>query len=72
MFVGSTNIKIKIISRFGEIELSKSSKIDFDDIITLHANIYESSDQSFIGTDMVLTGIQDSDIYKAKKLFLRF
>ena len=65
-------IPIKLFSKYGEITLTKKSKEGFNDITTLHALISESENVEFIGTQIEITGIDDSEIEKAKKLFLKF
>lgn len=66
------NKQIKIISKYGIISLGKSKKYGFDDIITLHAYIDTNVDKNFVGTDFIISNCEDSDINKAKKLFLIF
>jgi hypothetical protein len=66
------NISVTIESRYGMITISKISKIGFNDIITLHANIEEPIDKDFIGTKFVIKIIDDGEIEIAKKLFLIF
>lgn len=65
-------IKVLIKSQFGDITLSKAAKEGFADIITLHANISEPTDNNFIGTEFIIDGATDEDITKAKNLFLKF
>lgn len=65
-------IKVLIKSQFGDITLSKVAKEGFADIITLHANISEPTDNNFIGTEFIIDGATDDDITKAKNLFLKF
>lgn len=65
-------VDVYIKSKHNEIKLGKSQKIGFDDLITLHAYIYPPSDISFTGTEIVLTGVSDNDIQKAKNLFFKF
>lgn len=65
-------ISVEIKSRYNEIKLGKTNKFDFDDLLTLHAYIYPPTDQYFIGTEFVLSGVSDQDIQKAKELFLKF
>ena len=65
-------IKVLIKSKFGDITLSKTAKEGFADIITLHANISEPTDDNFIGTKFIIDGATDEDITKAKNLFLKF
>ncbi|EHQ36229.1 hypothetical protein [Methanoplanus limicola] len=65
-------IKILIKSRYGDITLDKSSKADFDEIITLHAVISEPSEPGMTGTDFIIEGINNRDIELAKSFFLKF
>lgn len=65
-------IKVLIKSKFGDITLSKTAKEGFADIITLHANISDPTDDKFIGTEFIIDGATDEDISKAKNLFLKF
>ncbi|GAG82412.1 unnamed protein product, partial [marine sediment metagenome] len=65
-------INFLIKSKYGNISLGKSQKHDFEDIITLHANIQVASDTNFIGTEFILNNVKDEDIYKAKNIFLKF
>lgn len=65
-------VKVTISSKYGEITLGKSTKHGFEDIITLHALISETSDKQIIGTDFILEGINDKDIKLAKSFFLKF
>ena len=66
------HITVKITSKHGIITLKQASKVGFDDIVTLHAEIAEPLDPYMIGTDFLLNGCEDIDIEKAKKLFLKF
>jgi hypothetical protein len=66
------NVNVKIITKHGDIKLIKSTKYGFEDITTLHAEIHPPSDTNFIGTEFILSNINDSDIKKAKNLFLKF
>lgn len=65
-------IKVLIKSQFGDITLSKTAKEGFADIITLHANISEPTDDKFVGTEFIIDGATDEDISRAKNLFLKF
>lgn len=66
------DIIIEITSKYGTITIEKSSKQDFDDIKTLHAIIESTTNPNFIGTDISILGIEDEEMYSAKKLFLKF
>lgn len=65
-------IKVLIKSKFGDITLNKTAKEGFADIITLHANISEPTDDKLVGTEFIIDGATDEDISKAKNLFLKF
>ncbi len=65
-------IKVLIKSKFGDITLNKTAKEGFADIITLHANISEPTDDKLEGTEFIIDGVTDDDISKAKNLFLKF
>ncbi len=65
-------IKVLVMSKHGDITLSKTAKQGFDDVTTLHANIAEATDNKFIGTQFVIEGATDKDIENAKNLFLKF
>lgn len=65
-------VGLKILSRFGDIILGKSQKSGFEDLITLHAYIDEPSNPNLVGTEFILSGLQDTEIEQAKKLFLKF
>lgn len=65
-------IKVFIKSKHGEITLAKTAKQGFSDITTLHANISEATDATFVGTQFIIEGVSDKDIVNAKSLFLQF
>lgn len=65
-------VDVKIKSKYGIIRLKTASKIGFEDIITLHAEILPSDNIEMIGTDFCLYGCTEEDIQKAKSLFLNF
>jgi len=65
-------IDIRIRSQYGDIAIGKVPKHGFEDIRTLHALISEPSDSKMVGTDVVLTGVKDEDIRKAKSFFLQY
>lgn len=66
------NVKVKIKSKYGIIQLKAASKAGFEDIITLHAEIAPAEDLYMVGTDFCLYGCTKEDIEKAKLLFLKF
>ncbi|MCG2658654.1 MAG: KTSC domain-containing protein [Kiritimatiellae bacterium] len=63
--------KVSIWSQHGVFTLTKAAKHDFDGITTLHIS-HEPGDQTIRGTDIVLTGVPDTAIEKAKEMFLCF
>ena len=65
-------IEVIIRSQHGDLRILKSTKIGFEDILTLHAEVSDPTDQNFVGTEVILKNISDKDITKAKNLFLRF
>lgn len=65
-------VHVLIRSCYADITLDKSSKHGFEDIKTLHAVIQPPSDPNFVGTDVILYGIKDEDMYHAKDFFLHF
>jgi hypothetical protein len=66
------NVDVLITSKYGDITLGKLNKHGFEDISTLHAYISPPSNPNFIGTEFTFIGVSDSDIEKAKDLFLKF
>lgn len=66
------DVGVDILSRHGLFTLGKSSKYAFDDVMTLHAYIEPPVDETFEGTEFILTNISETDIEKAKRLFLLF
>ena len=65
-------VNVQISSKFGIITLSEAQKEGFDDIVTLHAKINPPIDSKMIGTDFSFWGCDDSEVFKAKQLFLCF
>ncbi len=66
------NVNVLIQSKYGDITLSKVKKHGFEDIKTLHAYISAPSNPNFVGTEFTFKGINETDIAKAKDLFLKF
>lgn len=66
------NVSVRIISKHETIEIAMKVKRGFEDIKTLHAILSEPQDSDFVGTDFILAGINDTEIEKAKELFLQF
>lgn len=65
-------IEISIRSCYGDIAIGKVPKHGFEDIRTLHALISDPCDPNMAGTDVVLNGVKDEDIEKAKGFFLQY
>jgi len=65
-------VRVTILSKFGDITLTKSKKHGFKDVITLHARISSPSDPKMSGTEFVFEVLKESDVQKAKDLFLKF
>lgn len=65
------HIHVVIHSRFATIALQMSRKTGFD-IETLHAVFSEPKNPYMQGTDVILTGVTQSDLEKAKAMFLVF
>lgn len=66
------HIDVLIRSRFGDIALAQASKTGFADVVTLHAAVSQPSDPGFVGTDVSLKGVSDSEVKDAKRFFLEF
>lgn len=65
-------IKVLIRAKFGDITLTRAAKEGFSDIITLHANISDPTDDTLVGTEFLIDGATDDNVARAKNLFLRF
>lgn len=63
-------IEVLICSQFGTYRLKQEAKYGFDDIITLHVE-FDDSPVDIQGTEFVLR-VTDTDMAKAKSLFLKF
>jgi hypothetical protein len=64
-------IGVIIQSSFGTFRLKQVHKHGFDNIITLHVE-YDDRKNNISGTDFILSGLTDTQIAKAKSLFLKF
>lgn len=64
-------IGVLIRSSFGTFRLKQVHKHGFDNIVTLHVE-YDDTKNNISGTDFILRGVTDSDMAKAKSLFLKF
>jgi len=66
------HIQIYLFSARGDITINKTTKHGFTDIVTLHALIRPPSYPSLVGTEVVLLGVKDEDVAKAKDFFLKY
>jgi hypothetical protein len=66
------HVDIVIKSKHGDITIDKSSKLGFEDVITLHAMISSPTNPAIEGTEVRLSGCSGDDIEKAKNLFMKF
>lgn len=64
-------VGVLIRSSFGTFRLKQVHKYGFDNIVTLHVE-YDDTRNNISGTEFILHGATDSDIAKAKSLFLKF
>ncbi|MHA1679993.1 MAG: ATP-binding protein, partial [Promethearchaeota archaeon] len=64
--------EVEIRSKHNTMRVERTPKDGFSDIITLHVTIESSLDPSMEGTDFIIYGIDESEIAKAKNLFLKF
>ncbi len=64
-------VELLIHSAYGTFRLKQVSKHGFENIVTLHVE-YDDSPQGIVGTDFILRGVSETQIAKAKSLFLRF
>lgn len=64
-------VAVVIRSAFGTFSLRQEQKHGFANIVTLHVE-YNDMPNFMRGTDVVLRGVADADIAKAKALFLKF
>lgn len=65
------HIGVTIHSKYSTISLTMAEKAGFD-IQTLHAVFSEPQYPTMVGTDVVLTGVKQADLQKAKSMFLVF
>ena len=65
------HIGVTIHSKYSTISLAMAEKAGFD-IQTLHAVFSEPEYPTMEGTDVVLTGVKQDDLQKAKSMFLVF
>ncbi|MEV6072023.1 hypothetical protein AB0L82_36255 [Nocardia sp. NPDC052001] len=65
-------IEVRIRSRYGDITTVMRPKEGFRDIVTLHAAVHPPSEPRLVGTEVIMTGVNDAEIDTAKSYFLRF
>lgn len=65
-------IDVRLRSAYGEISTGLAPKHGFSEIQTLHAFIAPIDEPGFQGTDVILRGLADDDMARAKDFFLRF
>ena len=65
------DVKVLIRSRHGTFKLFESSKRGFDSITTLHV-AYDDTTTPYNGTELILRGVTEEQLAKAKSLFMRF
>ena len=66
------HIGVTLYSAHGDISTGRRAKLDFDDVVTLHALVTPPHDPKMRGTLVRLTGVTDEDVRAAKAFFLRF
>lgn len=64
-------VGVLVRSSFGTYRLKQEHKHGFNDIVTLHVE-YDDSRNDIHGTEFVLRGVADTDMARAKSLFLKF
>lgn len=64
-------VGVLIRSPFGTFRLRQEHKHGFSDIVTLHVE-YDDTHNDLRGTEFILRGVADTDMAKAKSLFLKF
>ena len=65
------NVGVTLLSRYGRFTLREARKHGFENIKTLHIEVSNASER-IAGTDVILRGVADQDIFKAKSLFMKF
>jgi len=65
-------IDVSIHSAHNTFTVEQAPKADFDDVETLHAVVHEPDHPEIEGTAVVLTGISEEDVQRAKDNFLQF
>jgi hypothetical protein len=65
-------VQVAIRSPHGDFTLARAAKHGFDGIVTLHVIVAAPTMSGRVGTEVVLTGVTDTDIAHAKEFFLTF
>ncbi len=66
------NIGVAIRSRHGDISTAQLPKAGFSDVVTLHGVVSPPSDADLVGTELIVSGIADTDVETAKAFFMRY
>lgn len=61
-----------IRSQHARITTRTQAKSGFPDVVTLHGVVTDPDDPSMVGTEVVVDGVEDSDVETAKSYFLRY
>jgi hypothetical protein len=65
-------VHVVIRSKYGDITSAQLPKVGFPDVMTLHALVGPPSGAGMDGTEVRLSGLEDSDVATAKDFFLRY
>jgi len=65
-------VEVLLRSRHGDITIASRPKAGFADIVTLHGIVAPPSDPALVGTDVVLTGVRETDVEQAQGYFLHY
>jgi hypothetical protein len=63
-------VSVTIQSKHCYITIESVAKHGFDDVLTLHAAVEESTNPQMVGTEFVFRGLKGSDVDRAKDFFL--
>lgn len=66
------DVGVLIRSRHGDISTAQLPKARFPDVVTLHGVVAPPSDPKLVGTELVVSGVADSDVETAKAFFMRY
>lgn len=65
-------IDVTIHSPHGDITTARLAKAGFPDVVTLNGVVASPSDPNFVGTEVVLAGVDDDEVKAARSYFLRY